>query len=200
MVFVAATNNKRKYAEIRRILEPLGFEIITLEQAGVSVDPEETARTFEGNARIKAAAALKVCGQPCIADDSGLVVDALGGRPGVYSARYAGEGATDEQKISKLLGELENVAEDKRTARFVCCACCAMPDGAFIEARGVCEGSIAREPAGNGGFGYDPVFIEKTTATLFSQLSGENKDALSHRGSAFAALAQKLAAYCGAEI
>lgn len=195
MTLVAATNNKGKYAEIKRILEPLGFDVITLREAGVSVNPEETAGTFEGNARIKARAALKACGRPVIADDSGLAVDALGGRPGVYSARYAGPGATEEQKIAKLLSELKNIPAQERTARFVCCVCCALPDGTLLEARGVCEGSIAFEPAGSGGFGYDPVFIQKTTGTLFSELAGQQKDALSHRGRAFRALAAKLKPY-----
>lgn len=195
MKFLIATNNAHKLEEIRRILSPYGIEILSLSQAGVTSKPEETGRTFEENAKIKALAAMKSSGMPAVADDSGLVVDALGGAPGVYSARYAGDNATDLDRINKLLSELRDVPEGKRTARFVCAVCCAFPDGGIITVRGECKGSIAFEPHGAGGFGYDPVFIEKTTGKSFADLAGEEKNRLSHRGKAFRAFAAELDKY-----
>lgn len=178
MKFVIATHNKHKLQELQRILTPLGIEAITADLSEV----EETGTTFAENACLKAKAACEETGLPAVADDSGLEVDALDGRPGVYSARYAGEDATDAQRIEKLLGELAEVPAEKRTARFVSSICCVFPNGDILRAEGECPGSIAFAPAGEDGFGYDPVFLcgEKT----FAQMSAAEKDAVSHRGKA----------------
>ncbi len=178
MKFVIATHNKHKLQELQRILTPLGIEAITADLSEV----EETGTTFAENACLKAKAACEETGLPAVADDSGLEVDALDGRPGVYSARYAGEDATDTQRIEKLLGELAEVPAEKRTARFVSSICCVFPNGDILRAEGECPGSIAFAPAGEDGFGYDPVFLcgEKT----FAQMTAAEKDAVSHRGKA----------------
>lgn len=178
MKFVIATHNKHKLQELQRILTPLGIEAITADLSEV----EETGTTFAENACLKAKAACEETGLPAVADDSGLEVDALDGRPGVYSARYAGEGATDAQRIEKLLGELAEVPAEKRTARFVSSICCVFPNGDILRAEGECPGFIAFAPAGEDGFGYDPVFLcgEKT----FAQMTAAEKDAVSHRGKA----------------
>lgn len=178
MKFVIATHNKHKLQELQRILTPLGIEAVTADLSEV----EETGTTFAENACLKAKAACKETGLPAVADDSGLEVDALDGRPGVYSARYAGEGATDAQRIEKLLGELSEVPAEKRGARFVSAICCVFPNGDILRAEGDCPGSIAFVPAGEDGFGYDPIFLcgEKT----FAQMTAAEKDAVSHRGKA----------------
>lgn len=178
MKFVIATHNKHKLQELQRILTPLGIEAVTADLSEV----EETGTTFAENACLKAKAACKETGLPAVADDSGLEVDALDGRPGVYSARYAGEGATDAQRIEKLLGELSEVPAEKRGARFVSAICCVFPNGDILRAEGDCPGSIAFASAGEDGFGYDPIFLcgEKT----FAQMTAAEKDAVSHRGKA----------------
>lgn len=196
MKFLIATNNEHKLAEIKHILAPFGIEGISLAQSGTQSSPEETGVTFEDNARIKALGGMLSTGMPTVADDSGLVVDALHGAPGVYSARYAGENASDRDRIDKLLYEMRDVPAGARTARFVCAVCCVFSDGNIINARGECEGAIAFEPQGTGGFGYDPVFIEKTTGRSFATLAGEEKDRLSHRGKALAAFAKQLDKRC----
>lgn len=193
MTFVAATNNFCKFGEIKRIMEPLGHKVLSLSEANVCVDVSETANTFSGNAEIKAAAVCGATNLPVIADDSGLEVDALNGAPGVYSARYAGENTSDSDRIQKLLNEMKNIPEEKRTARFVCAICCIFPDGKLIEAKGVCEGRIAWKPSeSKNGFGYDPVFIEKSTGAAFSELSDFQKDAVSHRGRALEQFAERI--------
>lgn len=192
MKFLIATNNAHKLAEIRHILAPFGIDGISLSQAGVTSCPEETGSTFEDNARIKAFAAMNATGMPAVADDSGLMVDALHGAPGVYSARYAGENATDLDRINKLLYEMRDVPAGARAARFVCAICCVFPDGNIISVRGKCDGAIAFAPQGTGGFGFDPVFIEKTTGRSFASLAGEEKDRLSHRGKALTAFVTEL--------
>lgn len=178
MKFVIATHNKHKLQELQRILSPLGVDAVTADLSEV----EETGTTFSENAYLKAKSACDETGLPAVADDSGLEVDALDGRPGVYSARYAGEGATDAQRIQKLLGELTEVSAEKRTARFVSAICCVFPNGDILRAEGDCPGSIAFAPAGEDGFGYDPIFLcgEKT----FAQMTAAEKDAVSHRGKA----------------
>lgn len=178
MKFVIATHNKHKLQELQRILSPLGIDVVTADLSEV----EETGTTFAENAYLKAKAACEETGLPAVADDSGLEVDALDGRPGVYSARYAGEGATDAQRIEKLLGELAEVPAEKRGARFVSAICCVFPNGDTLRAEGHCLGSISFAPAGEDGFGYDPVFLcgEKT----FAQMTAAEKDAGSHRGKA----------------
>lgn len=190
--FIIASNNAHKVAELERILNPLGIKALTAKQAGIDLgDVEETGTTFAENARLKAKAAFERCNMPSIADDSGLTVDALNGAPGVYSARYAGQGASDSDKINKLLTELQGVPEKDRTAAFVCSICCILEDGSMIEVSGKCQGTIAFEPKGEGGFGYDPVFIVDGGAS-FAQLSDSDKDKISHRGNALRALKEEL--------
>ncbi len=194
MTFVIATHNQKKLKELKRILNPLGMDAVTAEQAGFTLDEvEETGATFEENAVLKAVSAYEQTGMPAVADDSGLEVDALDGAPGVYSARYAGEGATDADRNRKLLAALADVPEDKRTARFVSAVCCVLPGGKRFTVRGVCEGSIAYAPRGEGGFGYDPVFLVEGGRT-YSELSDEEKDAVSHRGNALRLLVRELQA------
>ncbi len=189
MKFIIATHNKKKLAEMERILNPLGIEVSTAQLQEV----DETGTTFAENAYLKANAACKETGLPAIADDSGLAVDALNGAPGVYSARYAGEYATDIQKMEKLLHELKNVPKEQRTARFVCSICCVFPNGDCITAEANCEGTIAFELTGDGGFGYDPIFLVGEQS--FGQLSDEEKDRISHRGKALMLFSQKLQEY-----
>lgn len=186
MKFIIATHNPKKLKELQRILEPLGIEVVT----GDLTEVEETGTTFAENARLKAESACKESGLPAVADDSGLVVDALNGAPGVYSARYAGENATDAQRIEKLLHEMQGVPQEKRTARFVSVVCCVFPDGKVITAEGVCEGTIGLEPKGEGGFGYDPIFMVGDTS--YAEMSAAEKDRISHRGLALAKLATEL--------
>lgn len=189
MKFVIATHNQHKLQELQRILAPLGIEAITADLSEV----EETGTTFAENAFLKAQSACRETGLPAVADDSGLEVEALDGRPGVYSARYAGENTTDAQRMEKLLGELEGVPAEKRGARFVSAVCCVFPDGERIQAEGECPGAIAFAPAGEDGFGYDPVFLcgEKT----FAQMTAAEKDAVSHRGKALEKFSQALEAF-----
>ena len=182
ITYVIATNNQNKLKEIARILAPLGITAISMREAGVHVDPEETGDTFEANAFIKASEVSKACGLPAIADDSGLCVTALDGRPGVYSARYAGENATDEMKIAKILEEMKDVKNGERSAKFVSAICCYFYEKDWFTVRGECCGVIANEPHGNGGFGYDPIFIVDGLMKTFAELSGEEKDKYSHRG------------------
>lgn len=194
MKFIIATNNPKKLKELERILNPLGISAVSAKEAGVTLDDvEETGTTFAENAFIKANAAFVKTGLPSVADDSGLSVDALNGRPGVYSARYGGENATDEDKNNKLLSELENIPQNERTARFTSAICCILSDGRKIEVEGVCEGTIAFEPYGKGGFGYDPIFLcgEKS----YAQLTDDEKDAVSHRGKALRKLKAELEKY-----
>lgn len=190
--FIIASNNKGKAAELDRILNPLGITALTAKQAGISLDEvEETGTTFAENAYIKASAAFEKTGMPSVADDSGLMVDALGGEPGVYSARYAGEDATDEDRINKLLENLKGVPSEKRTAHFVCSICCIVDKDTIIRAEGSCDGFISESPVGNGGFGYDPVFMTDSGKS-FAELTSEEKDAISHRGKALRMLFEKL--------
>ena len=191
MTMVIATGNPHKVTEFARMLEPLGVSVRSQREAGTDVAVEETGRTFEENARLKARAVSRATGLAALGDDSGLCVDALGGAPGIFSARYAGPDATDADRIRKLLGELQSVPEGRRTARFVCAVCCVLPDGGEITVHGECEGAIAFAPSGEDGFGYDPVFIEKTTGRTFAQLSAAEKDRLSHRGRALRAFVQR---------
>lgn len=193
MKLIAATNNPGKLRELKRLLGPEGIEVLSMEQAHICAQVEENAGSYAGNAEKKAVVVGKVSGLPTISDDSGLEVDALDGGPGIYSARYAGPDATNEQRIEKLLRALKDVPPEKRTARFVCTVCCVLPEGKILFETGRCEGFIARSPAeGKKGFGYDPVFIETTTGTAFSELSGQEKDLLSHRGKAVRQLIERL--------
>jgi len=182
MKFVLASNNAHKLTEVCEILTPLGIEILSQKQAGISVDPEENGNTFEANALIKARAACQASGLPALADDSGLVVDALGGAPGVYSARYGGEGLDDKKRYELLLANMEGMTE--RAARFVSCIACVFPNGDELTAQGRCEGTILNAPEGNGGFGYDPVFLSADLNRSMGLLSHEEKNSISHRGRA----------------
>lgn len=189
---VIATNNAHKLEEIARILEPLDWEFVSLGAFEKYPEPVEDADSFEGNARIKALAAREHTGLPALADDSGLEVDALGGRPGVYSNRYAGEDATDEQNNDKLLSELSGVPDDKRTARFVSTIVFIDTDGTEIVARGTCEGVIGHERRGSNGFGYDPLFISDDLGGMTTaEAAPEQKDAISHRGRALRQFVEK---------
>ncbi len=200
MKILIATHNKHKLKEMARILEPMGYEVVTDTDLGIELtDVEENGETFLDNARIKSESGCKESGLACIADDSGLCVDALNGEPGVYSARYCGVHGNDEANNQKLLANLSDVPTEKRTARFECAICVSFPDGKEITARGTCEGWIGYENRGDNGFGYDPLFMvgEKS----FAELSAEEKDAISHRGNALKALSEKfkLATVTGVE-
>ena len=193
MVFAVATNNQKKLKEIQRILDSFGITAKTLKELDINIEIEENGTTFEENAVIKAKAIAEICNLPTISDDSGLEVDALNGAPGVYTARFAGEHATDDENIDKLLAEMEGVEKEKRTARFVSAVCLYMPDGRNTVCRGTCEGWIGWERIGDGGFGYDPVFMVGETS--YSQMSPEAKDAISHRGSALRQLKEKISEF-----
>lgn len=182
-----ASNNAGKLREFREILAGL-FEIVSLRELGLEADPEETGATFEENALIKAEYACNISGLPSLADDSGLEVDALDGAPGIYSARYAP--GSDADRVQKLLREMQG--KEQRSARFVSTVALVWPDGRKVTARGTCEGEITREPSGNGGFGYDPVFLPTGYDKTFGCLSEEEKNAISHRGRSIAALRKKL--------
>ena len=187
MKLILATNNQHKLEEFRRVLEPLGVTVMSQKEAGISVDVEETGKTFEENARLKADAVYRLAGLPTVADDSGLEVDILDNAPGVYTARYAGENATDADRYNKLLGELKAVKDADRTARFVCALYYIDSDGVGHSMRGECFGKIGYEPKGENGFGYDPVFMVGNKS--FSELLPDEKDAISHRGKALQMLA-----------
>ncbi|MCX8006545.1 MAG: XTP/dITP diphosphatase [Coriobacteriia bacterium] len=190
MRVVVASSNEGKVREIRHVLEPLGWEVVrAVDVGGRLIDVEETGETFLENALIKARAYAAAFGCPALADDSGLEVDALGGAPGVRSARYAGEPTDDAANNAKLLAELSDVPAPERTARFRCVLALAWPDGRVLAADGVCEGSIGFEPRGTNGFGYDPLFLPAAAAgRTMAQLSPDEKSAISHRGSALRAL------------
>lgn len=197
MQLIAATNNAHKLIEIQRVLQPLGFTVLSMQQAGLAIEPEETGATFAENARIKAQVVCTACGKPVIADDSGLCVDALQGAPGVYSARYAGSHGDDAANNNKLLKALLDVPQPCRTARFVSAVCLAMPSGRLLEVQGACEGSIGFAPKGENGFGYDPLFYVGQRS--FAEFSSAEKDACSHRGAALAKLVQALPAFIDGE-
>lgn len=173
----------------------MGIRAVTAKQLGLTLpEVEETGKTFEENAYLKAASACRATGLAAIADDSGLEVDALGGRPGVYSARYGGADATDTQRVQKLLLELKDVPAGSREARFVCAVCCVLPSGETLTVGGECPGRIAFSPAGEGGFGYDPVFLVDSGKS-FGQIPAAEKDAISHRGKALQALSKSLPSF-----
>lgn len=188
MKLVAATNNKGKLAELRDILSKLGLEVVSLQEIGFVGEVEECGKTFEENALLKAEAVMNATGLATVADDSGLEVDALGGAPGIYSARYAEPG----RRKAKLLEELRNVPEEKRTARFVSAIACVFPDGRRIVVRGVCEGKILFECRGTGGFGYDTLFYVPEYGRTFAEMPMELKNRISHRARALQRLAEEL--------
>ncbi len=190
MIILVATTNPGKIREISRILAVPGVSILTPRDVNIVLDVEENGQSFAENARIKAKAWCKASGYPALADDSGLIVDALDGRPGVRSARFAGEHATDEENYMLLLESLKGV-EDRR-ARFVCATALAFPDGEVVQARGEYEGRILEAPIGEEGFGYDPVFLDPASGRSFAQLSPEEKNDRSHRKRALVELKRKL--------
>lgn len=187
MKLILATNNPSKLEEFRRILSPLGFEVISQSEAGFDMQVEETGKTFAENAFLKADAIHRATGLPTVADDSGLVVKALKGAPGVYSARYAGEHATDEQNNQKLLNELIYVGVEERQAKFVCSICYIDPNGEAHYTDGICEGRIGFAERGENGFGYDPLFY--ANGKSFAEMTDAEKDKYSHRGRALRQLA-----------
>ena len=194
MKLVLASANPDKAAEIRTILAAALADLDLSPRPASVADVDETGATLIDNARLKAAAIAGATGEAAVADDTGLLVDALDGAPGVWSARFAGEGATYADNVAKLLAELAGVAPDQRTARFETVALVRWPDGREVVATGAVEGVIATEPRGDGGFGYDPVFVPaEGDGRTFAELTPDEKHALSHRGRAFRALAEELA-------
>lgn len=188
---LVATGNQGKLKEIREILSDI--EVLGLSDVGIECDVEETGTTFAENAYIKAFEVSERTGLPVLADDSGLEVEALGGRPGVYSARFAGEHATDDENVNKLLAELKDVPKDKRGARFACAMCLIFPDGRKIKTFGTsCPGIIVDRKRGENGFGYDPVFFAPVYGKTFSEMTMEEKNKVSHRKAALTALSEKL--------
>ena len=203
MRICAATGNAGKLRELRRILEAQGHEVVSQKELGITIEPDETGTTFEENALIKAETICKASGLPTIADDSGLCVDALGGAPGVYSARYCGHHGDDEANNDKLLEEMKDVPAEQRGAKFVAAVCFILPTGQHLTCRGECPGRVAFERlAGDYGFGYDPLFVpddqparaveagEKLTS---AQMEPAEKNAISHRGKALRALLPSVA-------
>lgn len=186
MIF--ATGNEGKIKEIKAILGDIGEEIISMKEAGIDIDIVEDGKTFEENAIIKAKAVMERTGQLVLADDSGLEVDALGGEPGIYSARYMGENTSYEIKNRNIIERLEGVEGDARSARFVCVIAAAFPDGETVTTRGTIEGVIAKEPAGENGFGYDPIVYVPEYNMTTGQMEPEAKNAISHRGKALCAM------------
>ena len=193
MKLVLASKNKKKLVEMNAILGQLGIEVCSEAEAGVDLDVEETGTTFEENSLLKAKAVMEASGMPAIADDSGLCVDALSGAPGVYSARYGGEGLDDAGRTRLLLENMRG--QSPRTCRFVSVITCCFPNGDVISARGECEGTVAFAPMGDGGFGYDPVFFVPGLKKTFAQLSAEEKNSMSHRGRALEIFKGKLEDY-----
>ncbi len=192
MELVVATSNRGKLREIAAILQPLGIQVVPAAERGFRRHIPETGTTFAENALLKARTVAQALGLPALADDSGLVVEALDGAPGVHSARYAGPGADDQQRNAKLLAALQGLPPEKRGAAFVCVMACCRPDGACITAEGRLEGRIATAPAGKHGFGYDPVFQLPQRGLTLAQLTPQEKNDISHRARALAALSRKL--------
>jgi len=193
MKAVLASKNAHKLKEIAKITEQFGMELVLQSELGLDLDPDETGTTFEENSMIKARAVMEAAGMPAIADDSGLMVDALGGEPGVYSARYGGEACkNDVERYEYLLKKLENVPDAERTAKFVSVITLISPDGSAIVARGECPGRIIREARGENGFGYDPVFFVEEDGMTMAEMSAERKNEISHRARALQALSEKL--------
>ncbi len=191
MKLILASNNANKLKEFRSLVADLDIELLSQKEAGCDFEVEETGTTFEENAYLKASAVTEATGIAAVADDSGLCVDALGGEPGIYSARYGlGHAASDEERYRYLLQKMEGVKD--RSARFVCCICCTFPDGSVIRSRGECEGEILLAPKGQNGFGYDPVFHPLCLDKSMAELSPEEKNAISHRGKALRAFIEEL--------
>ena len=193
MKYVLATHNPGKLKEMGDILARFGVEVVSPKDLGLTVDVEETGATFAENAMLKAKAICAAAKLPAIADDSGLCVDALNGGPGVYSARYGGEGLDDKGRYMLLLNSMRG--QPTRAAHFACAIACVFPNGDELTAEGRCDGTIAFAPIGEGGFGYDPVFFVPELKKTFGQLTAEEKSAISHRGRALAVFVEKLETY-----
>ena len=191
---VCASHNPNKVVEIEKITKEFGFDVITRDEAGVPLmfDIIEDGKTFADNSYKKAFTIMRITGKPAIADDSGLVVDYLDGAPGVYSARFAGEECNDDKNNDKLLGLMEDVPYEERTAHFVSVVTLVYPDGEIISASGECPGHILTERRGNGGFGYDPLFLADELGKTFAELDMEEKNTVSHRARALAKLGDLL--------
>lgn len=180
---IVASNNKNKVAEFSRILSQYGYEVISQSQAGINLEVEENGTTFIENAKIKAQAIYDLKKVAVIADDSGLSVDTLDGAPGIYSARYGGEGLSDKDRYMKLLEDMENVESQKRQAHFTCAIHLILEDGKSHDFIGICEGKIGDKPMGENGFGYDPIFMVDENNSM-AMIDATQKDEISHRGKA----------------
>ena len=193
MKVVLASKNKHKLVEISKITEKFGIELVLQSELGVDIDVEETGSTFEENSFLKAEAVMKATGLPALADDSGIAVDALDGAPGVYSARYGFDDTLDDLgRLQLLLKNTENVPDGQRQAQFVCVITFVTPEGVTIQARGEIHGELTREPAGENGFGYDPIFFYPPLGKTTAQLSPEEKNRVSHRANALNLFYEKM--------
>nr|WGD62064.1 XTP/dITP diphosphatase [Bacillus subtilis] len=191
---IIATHNPGKVKEFKEILEPIGYDVKSLAEIGFTEEIEETGHTFEENAILKAEAVAKAVNKMVIADDSGLSIDNLGGRPGVYSARYAGEQKDDQANIEKVLSELKGIEKEQRTARFRRALAVSIPGEETKTVEGHVEGYIAEEPRGEYGFGYDPIFIVKDKDKTMAELTSDEKNKISHRADALKKLSKLLEA------
>ena len=192
MRFLFATGNQGKLREVNAILGELGIEVVSMKDAGYDVPIDETGTTFAENSLIKARTVCEASGEVTMADDSGLVIDALGGEPGIYSARYMGEDTSYHIKNNNLIERLEGVPDEKRTARFVCAIACVFPDGRELLSEETFEGRIGYEEKGANGFGYDPLFFVPEKGCYSAELAPEEKNAISHRGKALRAMREKI--------
>lgn len=193
MKVVLASKNPHKLVEIRKITEKFGMELVLESELGVDIEVEETGTTFEENSLLKAEAVMKATGLPALADDSGICVDALGGEPGIYSARYGFDPTLDDfGRLRLLLKNTEAVPDGKRQAQFVCVISFVTPEGKVIQARGEVHGELLRAPAGTGGFGYDPIFYYPPFGKSLAQVRPEEKNSVSHRANALKVLYEKL--------
>ena len=193
MKVVLASKNRHKLVEISKITEKFDMELVLQSDLGVDIDVEETGTTFEENSFIKAEAVMKATGLPALADDSGIAVDALNGEPGIYSARYGFDDSLDDWgRLELLLKNTEHVPDGQRQAQFVCVITMVTPEGKTIQARGEIHGELTREPAGENGFGYDPIFYYPPLGKTTAELDPEEKNAVSHRGNALKVFYEKL--------
>ena len=193
MKVVLASKNQHKLVEISKITEKFGFDLVLQSELGVDIDVEENGTTFEENSFIKAEAVMKATGLPALADDSGIAVDALNGEPGIYSARYGFDDSLDDWgRLQLLLKNTEHVPDGQRQAQFVCVITMVTPEGQTIQARGEIHGELTRQPAGENGFGYDPIFFYPPLGKTTAELSAEEKNAVSHRANALKSFYEKL--------
>lgn len=193
MKVVLASKNKHKLIEISKITEKFGIQLILQSELGVDIDVEETGTTFEENSFLKAEAVMKATGLPALADDSGIAVDALNGEPGIYSARYGFDDSLDDRgRLELLLKNTEHVPDGQRQAQFVCVITMVTPDGQTVQARGEIHGELTRQPRGENGFGYDPIFYYPPLGMTTAELSSEQKNQVSHRANALKLFVDKL--------